>query len=126
MATGEGDTEAFIRAAFGSIWSLELLLALRHRPDHGWTRAELIGALRASEEVLARSCADLSAAGLIAEADKLVRYAPASAALDAQVSRVAEFYASRPAQVRRLIVGGPVDSVERFADAFRFRRGEGG
>ena len=112
----------FIRSAFGSIWSLELLLVLRQRPEHDWTRAELIAALRASEEVLARSSADLSAAGLIAtDNEQRVRYAPASPELEATVAEVVSLYGSRPAAVRRVIVGGD-DSVVSFADAFRFRR----
>lgn len=112
----------FIRSAFGSIWSLELLLVLRQQPEHAWTRGELIAALRASEEVLARSSADLMAAGLIAiDEEERVRYAPASAELDRTVADVVALYASRPAAVRRLIVGGE-DSVVSFADAFRFRR----
>ena len=115
----------FIRSAFGSIWSLELLLVLRQQPDHAWTRAELIAALRASEEVLARSSADLKAAGLIVVDDEeRVRYAPASPELDETVIDVAALYASRPTSVRRLIVGGSEDSVASFADAFRFRRDE--
>jgi hypothetical protein len=118
----ENATKRFIRSAFGSIWSLELLLVLRQRPDHGWTRAELIAALRASEEVLARSSADLNAAGLIATDDEQrVRYAPVSAELEKTVADVAALYGSRPAAVRRLIVGGE-DSAATFADAFRFRR----
>ena len=112
----------FIRSAFGSIWSLELLLVLRQQPEHAWTRAELIAALRASEEVLARSSADLMAAGLIViDEEERVRYAPASPELDRTVADVVALYGSRPAAVRRLIVGGE-DSVASFADAFRFRR----
>lgn len=116
-------TKRFIRSAFGSIWSLELLLVLRQQPDHAWTRAELIAALRASEEVLARSSADLREAGLIEiDDDQRVCYRPVSSELDETVAIVASLYASRPAAVRRLIVGGGDDSVANFADAFRFRR----
>ncbi|NNM76572.1 hypothetical protein HJG53_06610 [Sphingomonas sp. ID1715] len=119
----DDDTENFIRSSFGSIWSLELLLTLWRHRDRQWRRAELIETLRASEQVLARSCSDLHTAGLIAEEDEIVRYAPASPEIDAQVTRIGALYASRPAFVRRLIVGGPQDAIERFADAFRFRQG---
>ena len=120
--TQDSAIERFIRSAFGSIWALELLLILRQRPDQDWPRAELIAALRASEQVLARSCADLNAAGLITERDDVVRYAPATPELEVAVAAVVKLYAARPAQVRRLIVGGPQDAVESFADAFRLRK----
>lgn len=116
----------FVRSAFGSIWSLELLLVMRQRPEHRWTREELIGALRASEQVLSRSTGDLVAAGLV-EIDEQERacYAPASPQLDDTVAAAAALYAKRPSRVRRLIVGGAADSVINFADAFRFRRDDG-
>lgn len=120
--SGGSETERFIRSVFGSIWALELLLILRGHPQRGWSRGELIQALRASEQVLARSCADLSVAGLIEQESDQIRYAPASSELDVLVTLAAGLYEARPAFVRRIIVGGPQDSIERFADAFRFRR----
>lgn len=110
----------FITAACRSIWSLELLLLVRGRPDHDWSHDELIGALRASEQVLAGSVGDLVAAGLLRAEGGAIRYAPASPLLARTVDEVAQFYTSRPAKVRRLIVGGG-DQLSRFAEAFRFR-----
>jgi hypothetical protein len=118
----DSEITTFVQSVFGSIWSLELLLMLRQRPDHGWTRDEIIAALRGSDLVLARSTSDLGAARLIENDDEIFRYAPATAKLAATVDQLAALYASRPAVVRRLIVGGGEDSVTRFADAFRFRR----
>lgn len=116
----------FMRSAFGSIWSLELLLLLRSKREHRWTRQELIESLRASEQVLTKSTADLVSAGLVAvDGERRAQYAPGSPALDETVDSVASFYASRPAAVRRLIVGGAADSLVNFADAFRFRRDQG-
>lgn len=116
----------FIRAAFGSVWSLELLLAMRDQDEHLWTPEELILALRASELVLTRSTADLEGAGLIVrDGNGRARYAPATPELARTVTELAALYASRPALVRRWIVGSEPDPVERFADAFRFRRDRG-
>lgn len=120
--SSDNETERFIRSVFGSIWSVELLLILRGPPQRDWRREELIAALRASDLVIARSCADLSAAGLIEEEGDKARYAPSSSEQDAQVALAASLYAARPALVRRMIVGGPRDPVERFADAFKFRQ----
>ncbi|HEV2568252.1 hypothetical protein [Sphingomonas sp.] len=119
--SSDSETEAFIRAAFGSVWALELLLILREAPDRDWTRAELIASLRASDHVLSRSLADLRAMELVQEEGDNVRYAP-GAPHEVQLGRAVALYESRPTFVRRLIVGGPQDSVERFADAFKFRR----
>ena len=112
----------FISSAFRSIWSLELLLLVRSGPTHGWTQGELIEGLRASEQVLARSIADLAGADLVRTERDLIQYAPGSAGLDETVRAVAQLYATRPATVRRLIVGGE-DQLTRFADAFRLRGG---
>lgn len=119
----EGETSRFIRSSFGSIWSLELLLVLRARPNQSWSHDEVIAALRASEEVLARSTSDLRAAGLIATDSAGIRYAPASPEREEMVGVVADLYATRPAAVRRLIVGTS-DAAARFADAFLFRKGD--
>src|SRR5690349_6442057 len=97
----DNETERFIRSVFGSIWALELLLILRQEPEREWSHAELIDALRASDQVLMRSCTDLRAANLIAEQHGRIRYAPASADQDAQVALVAAAYKARPLQVRR-------------------------
>lgn len=118
--TDEDSLARFIKSAFRSIWSLELLLLVRGRPDHGWSHDELIGALRASEQVLAGGIADLQAAGLVAADDERLRYEPGSTALARTVDEVARLYAARPTKVRRLIVGGE-DQLTRFAEAFRLR-----
>jgi hypothetical protein len=116
-------TNRFIRSVFRSIWSLELLLVLRGRREHDWSHDELIATLRASEQVVSQSKEDLLAAGLIVTNDAgAVRYAPATADLEASVAAAAELYSARPTAVRRLIVSGADDSVSSFADAFRIRR----
>jgi len=116
-------TNRFIRSVFRSIWSLELLLVLRGRPEHEWSQEELIATLRASEQVVTQSKEDLLAAGLIIINDAgRVRYSPASTELEASVEAAAELYAAKPTAVRRLLVSGADDSVSSFADAFRIRR----
>src|SRR6476469_886725 len=107
----DSEAEGFIRSAFCSIWSLELLLTLRDDPERRWTRSELINGLRASEQVDARSCDELAAAGLIERVGDQIRYAPISAETEQRVAAAAELYAGRPALVRRLIVGAASDPV---------------
>jgi len=118
------DLARFTRLAFGSVWSLELLLILKEAPERWWRRDELIALLRASDGVLTVSTADLSRAQLImVNAEGAARYTPAAPVLEETVAAVAALYRSRPKLVRRWIAGGEPDAVERFADAFRFRRG---
>lgn len=120
--TANEDLAAFIRRSFSSIWSLDLLLLLRGDAERDWTREELINALRASEQVLARSIGDLAAAELVRVETGTVRFAPASPDLKTCVDEVALLYARRPAQMRRLIVsGGGDDQLAGFASAFRLR-----
>lgn len=121
----ENALRRFIRSAFGSVWSLELLLLVRQKPAHRWSHDELIEALRASEQVLRTSTADLVTAGLVTvDPDGRLGYA-ASPELDATVATIAALYVSRPGAVRRMIVGGGADPAVSFADAFRFRKGQG-
>lgn len=117
---GEESLARFVASAFRSIWSVELLVLVRSRPDHDWSREELITGLRASEQVLARSIEDLAATDLVRLDDGGIRYSPGSSALEGTVADVVRLYATRPAQVRRLVVGGQ-DQLTRFADAFRWR-----
>lgn len=118
--TDEDSLARFIKSAFRSIWSLELLLLVRGRADHWWSHDELIAALRASEQVLAGGIADLVSAGLVRSEGERLQYSPGSPGLEATVQEVARLYASRPNKVRRLIVAGE-DQLTRFADAFRLR-----
>jgi len=117
----EESLERFIKSAFRSIWSIELLLLMRGRPDQGWSQAELIAGLRASEQVLARSIADLEGADLVQVDGELIRYHPGSASLGETVGALEQLYSQRPAKVRRLILGGSEDQLTRFADAFRLK-----
>ena len=116
-------TRHFIRLTFRSVWSLELLLLLRQRPDHLWPVAELIAGLRASQHVISQSLDGLLAAGLVSlSEDGSARYAPVSDALDAKVADAADFYSKSPDAARRLIVAAGIDPAARFADAFRLRK----
>ncbi len=117
------DVTTFIRTSFRSVWSLELLLYLWRNQTRGWSKPELVAALRASDMIVAQSAEWLGAAGLLAsDSDGSMRYAPAAADLDALVAATAEYYAASPGAVRRLIVSGADGGISAFADAFRLRK----
>lgn len=110
----------FLQDSFGSVWSLEILLALHREPGRVWTAAELIDELRSSEVVVRQGLDGLLAAGLIVtEEGGGVRYGPASPDQDRLVRELAEVYRVKPGAVRRVIVQSPAEKLRTFSDAFR-------
>ncbi len=123
MPPTDQDIAGFIRANFRSVWTLELLLHLKHHGERGWAPAELVGALRASDAIVAQGLAMLLAAGLIVvDEGGQASYRPATRDLAALADGAERLYAARPDAVRRLIVGTGEDGLAAFADAFRLRR----
>ena len=112
----------FIRSAFPSVWTLELLLLLRSEPERGWTGLELVDKLRASEPIIVQGVGALLAGGLAAtDKGSTVRYAPASPEIERLVAEAARQYAKRPDAVRRIIVFAEHSGLQAFSDAFKFR-----
>jgi len=112
----------FIRGAFPSVWTLELLMLLRSEPDRGWTREELVGKLRGSDHIVVQGVAALVAGGLIAtEEGGRVRYAPATPEVARLIDETARQYAKRPDAVRRTIVFAGSSNLQAFTEAFLFR-----
>lgn len=120
---GKHEITRFIRSTFRSVWALELLCLLRKHGERGWTRAEIVAALRASDLIVEQSLTALTAAGIVTvSADGNVRYQPASADLDRLVGAAEALYQRSPDAVRRLIVTSATSNLTAFADAFRLRR----
>jgi hypothetical protein len=115
----DSDLIAFVEDSFGSVWTLELLLALLRSPERVWTSEELIAELRSSELVVRQGLDNLLAAGLILIEEGGVRYGPASLDQDALVRRLEEVYRRRPGAVRRQIIQSPAEKLRSFSDAFR-------
>lgn len=112
----------FIRGAFPSVWTLELLLLLRSEPDRRWARQELIDKLRGSDPIIVQGVGALLAGGLVAtQDDGTVRYAPSSPEVERLVEDAARQYAKRPDAVRRIIVFAGQTGLQAFSDAFKLR-----
>jgi DNA-binding FadR family transcriptional regulator len=112
-----------VRVSVRSVWTLELLLAMRRSGARAWSPAELVRELRASDAILRDGLAVLQAAGLVApEPAGLFRYAPASKRLDDLVEALAEAYRDRPSSVTRVIFEPSDARLQSFADAFRLKR----
>lgn len=113
----------FIRGAFPSVWSLELLVLLQSEPDRGWTGQELVERLRGSEHIVVQGVGALVAGGIAAtEEGGKVRYAPASPDIERLVQDAVRQYAKRPDAVRRIIVFGGNIGLQAFSDAFDLRK----
>lgn len=117
-----GQLADFIRGAFPSVWTLELLLLLKDEPGRGWTRQELVDKLRGSEPIVVQGVAALVAGGLVATEDGgTVRYAPASPDIERLVEEAVRQYAKRPDAVRRIIVFAGQTGLQAFSEAFKLR-----
>ena len=112
----------FIRGAFPSVWTLELLLVLKGEPGRAWTRQELVDKLRGSEPIVVQGVTALVAGGLVAIEDgATVRYAPASPDIERLIAETVRQYAKRPDAVRRIIVFAGQTGLQAFSEAFKLR-----
>lgn len=119
---GEEDVTRFIQSSFPSVWSLEVLLLLRSE-RRGFSREELVGALRASDLVISQALDSLVAGGLAAlDEAGLAAYMPASKDISVLVDKIELLYAKRPDAVRRMIISGSMSGLTAFVDAFRLRK----
>lgn len=117
------DLHAFIRFAFRSIWSLELLLHLKRMPERCWTHAEMVTELRGSDLAVTAALDGLAVAGLVVrEEDGSASYRPATPDLARLADEAEALYTHSPDAVRRLIVSAANPGLAAFADAFRLRK----
>jgi len=120
----ESQALALIGTVIRSVWALEILLLMRRQPERVWRPEALVGELRASNALVAQNLPQLIAGGLVSEEDGGFRYHPATALLEQACAVLEQQYRERPVAIVNLIVGGGTDTVQGFADAFKFRRRE--
>lgn len=111
----------YVAATFPSVWTLEVLLALKRQGDQ-CSREDLVSKLRASDLIVTKALDVLVAAGLVSVDGATVSYVPINAGMAASVERTEELYRRRPRAVFRAIVLASSSSATAFADAFRLRR----
>lgn len=117
------DVARLIASHIDSVEKLEILLLLRGERDRAWTSDQVSRELRRNPSTVSRALKQLADRQLLAgsTADGF-RFAPSDPALEQQVTRLADTYATRRVSVIQLIVANPMDSVTTFADAFRLRK----
>jgi hypothetical protein len=121
VSNSDDNVLQFIAASFPSVWTLELLLALK-RDRRAWTREQLVSTLRASELVVAKALDALVAAGLASIEGEGAVYLPVNREVEDCVEQVEQLYRTRPNAVRRSIISAGTSSASAFADAFKIRR----
>ncbi len=61
------DVALFVQEGLGSMWTLNLMLALRESPERRWSAAELVAHLRASDKIVREQMPRLRDLGLVAD-----------------------------------------------------------
>jgi len=117
---------AFVQAALPSVDAAELLLHLAASPQPV-TPAEALAALRPAvsigEAEGSRYLALFQSRGLLAaDAERKLRFAPATPDLADHVATLARVYRQRPVTLIRLIYALRDSKVKSFADAFKLTR----
>jgi hypothetical protein len=108
-----------------SVEQLEILLLLRAHPDVRYTAQSVSDQIRTSELSASQRLADLASRGFLsveAGHSPSYQYAPRDERLSKAVDAVAQAYAERPYTVIELIFAKPLDNLQVYAAAFRFRK----
>lgn len=115
----------FINENIRSVAELECLLLLQADPQRIWSPADMGRELCIEEQWALTHLQQLSRAGCIVAVDGQTpgyRYEPRSSELGTTLAKLASGYAQYRVSVIELIYARPVDPLQSFADAFRFRK----
>jgi hypothetical protein len=118
------DVKKFITEHINSLEQLEVLLLLHNRQDKEWTAQDVSQELRLSPTSVATRLADLQTRGLLTvteSSNPLYRYHPQKPDFEPTVNSLAELYPDYRFTVINLIFSKPLDKIQTFADAFKFR-----
>ena len=121
------EVRQFIIDKIDSIAELEGLLLLRNQAEIEWDSATLAQRLYTNTQQTEEVLAHLHAQGFLAVKENnstCYFYQPNSPELAEMVNRVAEIYAKYLIPVTNLIHNKPQTRVQKFADAFKFRKKE--
>jgi DNA-binding MarR family transcriptional regulator len=113
----------FIKKCIDRLGTLEILLLLQSTSFRAWTVRQLSDEMRSSPPAADSGVAALLAQGLVAKEGDGYRFRPATPELEEATRRLAACYRERRTAVIAAIYSGPSESVRRFAEAFRFKKG---
>jgi hypothetical protein len=118
------DVKKFITEHINSLEQLEILLLLHRHQEKEWTAQEVSQELRLSPASAAMRLADLQTRGLLVvreSPDLFYQYQPQKSDFAPTVDSLAELYPDYRFTVINLIFSKPLDKIQTFADAFKFR-----
>lgn len=118
------DLRTFLSEQIGSILQLELLLLLAADSAKSWNAEQAAKALYVQSDAAYGLLEGMRNRGLLAitPPEEGYRFAPRIPEWEPLVRRLADLYKERRLTVIDLIYSRPVDKLQSFADAFRFRR----
>jgi hypothetical protein len=116
----------FIAENIQSVAQLELLLLLHDTPQQGWSATDAARSFGLSPEMTLGLLRGLCQQGFAAASGEmeLFRYAPRSQEFERLIGQLSTLYQQRRVSLIQLIYARPVDKLQSFADAFRFRKGK--
>lgn len=113
----------FIFACIDSVEQIEVLALLHDNPGKDWSNLALSQELRSTESSVEKRLRDLSDRRVIQPiTGTSFRYAPFSEEARHVVTELMGIYRLRPYRVMELIFSKPVNAMQSFADAFRFKK----
>lgn len=116
--------KSFLQQRLASIEQIEIVLLLRADRERSWSAPEVAAELRMPPESAAMRLFLLASSGMLLFEPSGVpryRYAGGDAETDARVAELVEVYTNNKNGVAALI-GAPVDPLQSFADAFKFKK----
>jgi DNA-binding Lrp family transcriptional regulator len=119
------EVKKFITDYINSLEQLEILFLLHRYPEQEWTAQDVNQELRLSPASVAMRLADLEKRGLLTvreDTASLYRYQPRKPDMALTVNSLAEVYPDYRFTVTNLIFSKPLDKIQTFADAFKFRK----
>ena len=110
----------FLARHIATVEELEILLLLAKDGGKAWHAEEIYQVVKSSRKSVEQGLAKFIAAGLVTTAGTTFSIGPLSG--DSIIHELARRYREMPVRVIATIYQRPRDSVQDFADAFKFRR----
>jgi hypothetical protein len=113
----------FVHSSIDSVEQLEVLALLHDNPEKEWTIQALSQELRSTESSVDKRLRDLVDRRVLEPIENSpFFYRPKSPALDELVSELVRYYRLFPFRIMDMIFSRPVNTMQSFADAFRFKK----
>lgn len=116
----------FISQYVDSVEQLELLMLLARSGGRSWTADDIATTLGLSPASVARNLEALASRELLSTTQgppTSYRYAPATAALRADVQKLADAYRDHRTAVINRVASKFLDRIREFSDAFKIKKG---